>query len=319
MARKDAAHPPLPAPQCPRCGYDQSGAAAAWTDSCPLRGRCPECGLEYAWSDIMDTHRHDLPWLHEHTPGRWPGCIRALRTWLRCLVPWVFWGSVPLAARVVWWRLLLWVLLVFGSVHAVHGLAGSFATWQALNSNALGVRGPMPWQMRAAAFLDDWATPYASVSWWAGGAWHVDPQWSRWPWTVWLAISPLPLMPAMILLLGTSRAMTKVRFGHVLRAAVLQTAIFVPWYAFYACIAVERAVVGGVRWSRVVASMLHSAAPYMTAASVAWFAAWWYCAIVIGFRLPRGRLVWLLLMVACAIMAVIGATLDSGFGLVLWP
>jgi len=37
---------------CPRCGYDQAGQAARFTDSCPLSGLCTECGLTFAWADV---------------------------------------------------------------------------------------------------------------------------------------------------------------------------------------------------------------------------------------------------------------------------
>ncbi len=37
---------------CPRCGYDQSGEIARWTDSCPVEGLCTECGLRFGWFDV---------------------------------------------------------------------------------------------------------------------------------------------------------------------------------------------------------------------------------------------------------------------------
>ena len=36
---------------CPRCGYDLSGEIATWTEACPVRGLCTECGLEFAWGE----------------------------------------------------------------------------------------------------------------------------------------------------------------------------------------------------------------------------------------------------------------------------
>jgi hypothetical protein len=48
------------APACPRCGYDLSAATFGWRDSCPLGGRCSECGLEFGWRDVL---RPDaMPW-----------------------------------------------------------------------------------------------------------------------------------------------------------------------------------------------------------------------------------------------------------------
>jgi len=41
--------PPPPRARCPHCGYDLSGGAAAWGESCPLEGVCSECGRRIRW------------------------------------------------------------------------------------------------------------------------------------------------------------------------------------------------------------------------------------------------------------------------------
>ena len=38
---------------CPRCGYDLSGAVAAWEDCCPLTGVCSECGYRFEWGGAL--------------------------------------------------------------------------------------------------------------------------------------------------------------------------------------------------------------------------------------------------------------------------
>jgi len=62
---------PTLVPACPRCQYNQSGTVAAWpTDAvgaaCPLQGRCPECGLDFACRDVLNINRHDNPNFYEH-------------------------------------------------------------------------------------------------------------------------------------------------------------------------------------------------------------------------------------------------------------
>ncbi len=49
---------------CPRCGYDLRGAVHSWRESCPMEGRCAECGLDFEWSWMFRQRLH--PWLFEH-------------------------------------------------------------------------------------------------------------------------------------------------------------------------------------------------------------------------------------------------------------
>jgi hypothetical protein len=81
-------------PCCPRCGYDLRGECERWRDACPLRGRCVECGLDFAWADLHFRSRH--PWLFEadwrHRPRR-----RLLATMLHAVRPRHFWNSLRLA------------------------------------------------------------------------------------------------------------------------------------------------------------------------------------------------------------------------------
>lgn len=99
-------------PACPRCGYDQSGVMATWTDRCPVEGRCSECGIEFAWSDILDPGRCVLAWYVEHS-GRLRGQLaRTAPTLMRMLLPWVFWSRVDVHKQIAVRRLLVWNLLV---------------------------------------------------------------------------------------------------------------------------------------------------------------------------------------------------------------
>jgi len=89
--------PPLPGPagahaglgrvspsaslDCPRCDQDLRAEPMGWTISCPLEGRCPECGLSFRWADQL-SRRHALPrWSLEGAAGarewfrRWPGQV----------------------------------------------------------------------------------------------------------------------------------------------------------------------------------------------------------------------------------------------------
>jgi hypothetical protein len=122
-------------PACPRCGYDQSGAIAAWERNdpacCPLRGTCSECGEEFEWSQVF-------------RPGqRWPIVpfesadhrlvASALVTVWRALRPWSFWTWVEPHAVPRWSRILPCVLCGVLVVHLVgvlvYAVAGQLALW----------------------------------------------------------------------------------------------------------------------------------------------------------------------------------------------
>ncbi len=97
---------------CPRCGYDQRGVVSQWRASCPLTGRCTECGLAFDWIEVF-TEREAPAWCIE-SPYR-AGAIDAVIGWfgtvVRAVWPWGFWGRLRLSHEVAGGRLALFVLL----------------------------------------------------------------------------------------------------------------------------------------------------------------------------------------------------------------
>ncbi|HVZ94389.1 MAG TPA: hypothetical protein VG797_07760 [Phycisphaerales bacterium] len=72
--------------ECPRCGYDLAGLPPSWIESCPLQGRCSECGLEFEWG-VLFSPVHTYPaWSFEH---------------LRRVTPWSFLNAGARTARFV--------------------------------------------------------------------------------------------------------------------------------------------------------------------------------------------------------------------------
>src|SRR5438034_2766364 len=69
--------------ECPLCGYNLRGLSDA---------RCPECGHQFCWANLIDPERRKHPFLFEHHPERnvWSFC----RTVLAGLRPWRFWSSL---------------------------------------------------------------------------------------------------------------------------------------------------------------------------------------------------------------------------------
>lgn len=82
---------------CPRCGYDQRGIIAQWTDACPLQGTCTECGLQYEWLDLLK------PWCVENASSQYRLVRRMIGTFVRSvLAPWRFWREIRITHEHRW-------------------------------------------------------------------------------------------------------------------------------------------------------------------------------------------------------------------------
>lgn len=107
-----AGTPPMP---CPRCGYDLTGAVAAWRESCPLESLCPECGIRTESRRLMVRRRFHRTWLPEHcSPLRLPFAI----LWTLGIAWWGprLWRWVRLEEAGPRWRLVAMATLgVFGT------------------------------------------------------------------------------------------------------------------------------------------------------------------------------------------------------------
>ena len=108
---------------CPRCGYDLAGTIAGWAEACEIEGRCAECGLAFAWADIMREDRRDVPGFFEHTRGFWRSLVAAWRTWLWTLRPGSFFRRVRMEHRLRAWKALAWTAVLFGPIQLAHGAA----------------------------------------------------------------------------------------------------------------------------------------------------------------------------------------------------
>lgn len=99
---------------CPRCGYDQRGTPATWTDSCPLNGTCAECGLLFAWSQVLQPHKFEPRWCVEFAPRRWRVPAACVKTFLQSFRPWRFWSQLKMSHPIRWGRLIVYAgFLVF--------------------------------------------------------------------------------------------------------------------------------------------------------------------------------------------------------------
>lgn len=84
---------------CPRCDYNLRGLAEP---------RCPECGHQFKWSDVLRLKRFPRVFLYEYAAPS--DVLRLLQTFLLSLLPRQFWQRVtplmPVVARrlvLFWW------------------------------------------------------------------------------------------------------------------------------------------------------------------------------------------------------------------------
>ncbi|MGD9689282.1 MAG: hypothetical protein AB7K52_08270 [Phycisphaerales bacterium] len=301
-------------PLCPRCGYDQSGAIATWDAQgyCPLRGRCTECGLDFEWEDVLRAERLRLPWFFEHAQGGFRSLFSVFQTLVRALHPRAFWGAVRVELRVSPWRAAAWLLLLAGMLHGLTALSRTaelFLIWQST------VVPGIPWHSWINCAIEPFATLRGPLSW---DNLHFPIADS--PYEITGPLSVLPLTPAILLVLSHSRATSKVRDVHVIRAAVYQVAILLPLWALFVTDSVIESLaawrVPGVprSWNFTLVHFVLGRDTPITGGLIAlWYGWYWHQVITRGLRLPRGNLVWGLLMVAAALLATITALRDTGF------
>lgn len=114
-------------PVCPKCEYDQRGEVATWTEQCPMRGRCSECGYEFPWSEvygILGEWGSELDWYAEHSAG-WAGLVRRTpRTLLRLMFPIWFFKGVNHRRAIRLGMLMRWMIVVSLLMHLVVSVAG---------------------------------------------------------------------------------------------------------------------------------------------------------------------------------------------------
>ncbi len=116
-------------PTCPRCGYDLSGHTATWETSCPLGGQCSECGLRFAWREVLRDDERENPRHVEHCSRR-AIPFATVRTLLWCALPWVFWKRVKLHHEPRVGRMAAWLVIVLLGAQLLSGAAVGIALWR---------------------------------------------------------------------------------------------------------------------------------------------------------------------------------------------
>ncbi len=299
---------PAPPPSCPRCGYDLTGVAESWADSCPLTGVCSECGLEFDWARVLCHDRFLVRWFVEHAQRGKAAWASAWKTWCRVIVPTRFFGAVRIEHEPRPGRFLLWLLflnlpilslaaivhVLLVALYVVPYLPPGFASYKGIAySNAV---------LEPFVMIDIATSPAGAITGWT---WHPHSQ--DWLPVVIFVAPMVGAWPVVLFLLPTTRAIAKVRPIHLVRAFVYSLWWLVVPAAIRLCnglfllVAVTPSLAtsfdlqdGPNRWIYFFADRTVALAWF--GALAAWTAWWWYLAIVRHMRLPQARRVWALLL-----------------------
>lgn len=311
---------PSNTPLCPRCGYDQSGAAAEWDDACPLGGKCPECGHDFQWADVFRPERNDRPGFFEHRAGVGPLSITAAKlAW-----PLAFWSWITLDHRVrlgrAAWLLTLLLLPAHLAASAL-GIARTHLLYAQPNA-------PTQWAPELLDYLSYFSFPVAGLSAaWRGPRfwiWHND----GWPWYVPAALTISVAFPLVLVLLPFTREAAKVRWQHLARAAMYGTVWLVPlvlfrlgrnlvgsYLAFEQMLVAERVQSTGQIWTWTAPAppmRLSEVAPAWTGALLlGWIGLWWWVVIVRAWKLRDAWLIYLTLALIALLAALVQSRLEE--------
>jgi hypothetical protein len=286
---------PTPQHLCPRCGYDVSGVVPTWSDSCPLQGRCSECGLVYEWVDIFRPERIYPTWSFEHARSR---RVRALMqtTW-RVFVPGRLWQEMRLAAPVRVRRLIALVALSLLLAHGAAVLVRLSLSWGELWKTSYTWTGS---GTRVLITTFEWDALQSMVFW----------PYVRW-WDrlvgplglivlAWWALSPLPYF-----VLYQTMAKAKVRRSHLVRAwgysAVVVSGILLADITLMG-VQAYRARAGASPMEAIVWLAVGSC---LSLAASAWLFRWWKLFTREYLKLPRSGLITVVMLSISLLAALV--------------
>ncbi len=276
-----------------------------WTESCPLQGKCPECGLEFAWADVLLPERSRLTWMYEHKRDWSPALGRAMRTLANLALPWRFWARVTLAHEVRPWRALWFAVLIIGGVWFVTGVLGTLGIW------AIGRH--YPYYLTANNFAEAWVWPVMNTVGVGLRVANIGPlsfalNIEHWGAAVFLVVGFWVGMPAVLCLLSTTRQISAVRGAHIARAACYAAlplaAIALPRLLMNVEILINAAQNPPGRWQALSWLVRHGSTP-LGVASAAWTLLWWWFTISRGLRLAPAWLVFGLLCTCSVLLSLV--------------
>lgn len=279
-------------PECPRCGYDQSGVMQAWKNTqCPVHGTCSECGLEFLWRDLLNPAYSRHTELFEHTRTRL--ARKFLRTFLLNFNPFRIWSQIEMHHRVrpkriavfVLGSLALWYIAVSLSAFAAYGLTYLLEfnqPWPTFHS--FGV-------VSTEAFI--WPHLAHRTIWYDFDIWIVA--------SAQFLIALISLaMFACFVLLPQTRNRYRVRWRHLFRIAAYSLCIFpVFWSVWVVLYCLESVLIGMVMHIDNTSSLFW----ITTLFGLIWVMLYWGAACHCYLKIPNPYFVSFLLTVRATIIS----------------
>ncbi len=296
----------IESPICPRCGYDLSGHVASWERACPVRGRCSECGLSFAWSDLFSEILIGPRWSFEHTPDGSPiaGHVRRMTaSVLMVLHPGRMWRALRLEHEVRIRRLLLLGLVQMVLLHAVlfllaWGSPRAFAAWTPSQWWA----NPNGSLLRLAIFPYD---AFVVVSCGPGSVIGA-------PMALALAVSGISLlMPVSMLLLPITMRRIRVRRVHLLRGFVLALPMVPMTVGMLLVLAIVIACDQHVAVDWLSGRLLVATIWTVLVLILLWYGYWWRQYLQYYIRMPQPTLTTVVLIVLCGVFAFVSSFVVS--------
>ncbi len=237
-----------------------------------MSGVCSECGLEFAWGELLGRHAVPPEWFAERRGSRFPaGPMMSARTWRRVMRPSQFWSGVRLGHPVDFNALSGFAFVALLMLYACG------AAWALLWGLGIGNRTPWPPGLLLVTLL--WPWPFSTNPFF------------------WIAPAAAALAPFVFLVLGATLERAKVRREHVWRAGVygflgVATIMLSFRLARVAILMVDQRRNAGPPtnpWEFLVVSGFRSSWAMLAAA--AWLGVFWWFAVSRYMRLDSPRAV----------------------------
>lgn len=287
--------------ECPRCGYDQTGAIGAWERNepacCPLRGTCSECGLNFEWGNLFNIIEAAQRGIFEHVKRRYAPAL--LRTLYRSAWPNGFWRWIAMEHRIRVLRLVACLAVCACLVYVVAGVL--FLAW-----DLLWAWRPLGMSLVRYSPGVQLAPPEQRFGYW----WHIKIQpfwWCLGPrnWgnpifapVIAISLTALALMPLSYLLLPITFRTFRVRRLHLFRIAAFGW-MWVPLFLWIGQGVVQHTY-SHLQWGRPFSGRTVPVEwRYVGAALFVWQVWWWSAATRSYLKLPHPVTVSLTLTAVC--------------------
>lgn len=198
-------------PDCPRCGYELRGLPIPGGEQPAGVGQCPECGLIFEWSELLNPLYLAPKWFVEIGHGR---LIRqSLLTTFHSLFPWKFWRTVQMGFPQEFGRAIACMFIGFIGLWLSVCVVG--AIWTIVFDS---IASQYPWSTRLIDSL--YSRPFRTLM---EVFWPEESSFLNTPWQMTTYIACLAMPIAMLLAPDTLRR-AKVLKAHLFRVAVYSIA-----------------------------------------------------------------------------------------------